>query len=59
MIEQFNTAFDEDILHHPEMEHLIEDGMVIEKERRLCLTQKGYRYCDAVVVRLMNVPEHV
>jgi len=58
VIDQFNSAFDEDIMLHPDMKHLIADGMIVEKDGRLCLTAKGYRYCDAVVVRLMNVLEH-
>ena len=58
VMDQFNTAFDEDIMLHSDMKHLIADGMIIEKDGRLCLSAKGYRYCDAVVVRLMNVLEH-
>lgn len=56
VIDRFNSAFNEDILHHPEIEHLIASGMLVHKDGRLSLTQKGYRYCDAVVVTLMNIP---
>jgi oxygen-independent coproporphyrinogen-3 oxidase len=59
VIDQFNSAFDEDILRHSEIVHLLQDEMLVEEDGRLCLTQRGYRYCDAVVVKLMNVSEHI
>jgi oxygen-independent coproporphyrinogen III oxidase len=53
-IPRFNAAFGEDISAHSEVAHLINDGMLVREGDVVRLTEKGYRYCDAVVVRLMN-----
>jgi oxygen-independent coproporphyrinogen-3 oxidase len=53
-IAQFNSVFSEDILQHPELSHLIKDGMLEHADNYLRLTKRGYRFCDAVVLRLMK-----
>lgn len=50
----FKKIFGEDLLAHPELPMLIEEGMVDHIEDYLRLTKKGYRFCDAVVLRLMR-----
>jgi len=56
---QFNEAFDEDIMSHPEMISLIDEGLVEVTDERISLTTKGYRYCDAIVVRLMESQKEI
>jgi oxygen-independent coproporphyrinogen-3 oxidase len=53
-VERFQREFNENILLHPETDHLLMEGMVTSDDRFLQLTEKGYRYCDAIVVRLMQ-----
>ena len=53
-IARFDQAFDEDLLAHPDIESLLEEEMVEVSDGKLRLTEKGYRYCDAIVVRLMQ-----
>ena len=50
----FKNTFDEDLLQHPELPMLIEEGMIEHARNYLRLTKKGYRFCDAVVLRLMK-----
>ncbi len=55
----FMEAFGEDLLLNPIVHDLVaEDMMMIEKDR-LSLTRKGYRFCDGIVMRLMEADEHV
>jgi oxygen-independent coproporphyrinogen-3 oxidase len=54
-LDQFNEAFDEDIINHPEMPSLIDEGLLQVTGKRISLTTKGYRYCDAIVIRLMEL----
>jgi oxygen-independent coproporphyrinogen-3 oxidase len=51
---RFEREFGEDLLFHSEIEHLRNEGMVDLRDSFLHLTEKGYRYCDAIVVRLMQ-----
>ncbi len=53
-IQKFNEAFNEDILSQKDIPSLKEEGMIELSDGKLRLTQKGYRYCDAIVVRLMR-----
>ena len=53
-LDTFKNIFNEDLLQHPELPMLIEEGMVEHVGDYLRLTKKGYRFCDAVVLRLMN-----
>jgi oxygen-independent coproporphyrinogen-3 oxidase len=53
-IHSFNPIFSEDILSHGELPMLIEEGMIEHSGNYLRLTKKGYRFCDAVVLRLMK-----
>ena len=50
----FNKIFGEDLLTHKELPMLLEEGMIEHSGNYLRLTKKGYRFCDAVVLRLMN-----
>ncbi len=50
----FKKVFGEDLLTHKELPMLIEEGMVEYAGNYLRLSKKGYRFCDAVVLRLMN-----
>jgi oxygen-independent coproporphyrinogen-3 oxidase len=51
---RFKEAFEEDLLLDPVVADLLAEGHVVVKDNMLQLTQKGYRYCDAIVVRLMK-----
>lgn len=56
-VAEFDSVFGEDLLLSPEVTYLIEDGMLRAENGLLCLTQKGYRFCDGIVTRLMSVWE--
>ncbi|HET9137157.1 MAG TPA: radical SAM family heme chaperone HemW [Candidatus Kapabacteria bacterium] len=53
-IKHFKASFNEDLIKHPEIESLLAEGLVTITTDRIALTTKGYRYCDAIVVRLME-----
>ncbi|MFI5264228.1 MAG: coproporphyrinogen III oxidase family protein, partial [Candidatus Kapaibacterium sp.] len=53
-LDAFTNIFSEDLLQHPELPMLLQEGMVEHLGNRLRLTKKGYRFCDAVVLRLMG-----
>jgi oxygen-independent coproporphyrinogen III oxidase len=55
---EFKEIFNEDLLLDPIVGDLLEEEVVRVANDMLSLTQKGYRYCDAIVVRLMrqNIP---
>jgi len=53
-LELFNNAFGEDLLRHPELRMLMDEGMIEHRENYLRLTKKGFRFCDAVILRLMK-----
>jgi oxygen-independent coproporphyrinogen-3 oxidase len=50
----FQKIFGEDILAHSEFPMLLEEGMVEHVGNYLRLTKKGYRFCDAIVLKLMG-----
>jgi oxygen-independent coproporphyrinogen-3 oxidase len=50
----FKEVFEEDLLSDPIVAELLDEKVVAVDNGKLCLTQKGYRYCDAIVVRLMK-----
>ena len=50
----FKNFFSEDILKHPDIPILISQGLIEQKGSILRLTTKGYRFCDAVVIKLMK-----
>ncbi len=52
-IAEFNSVFGEDLLLNPEVTFLIEDGMLRHENGLLRLTERGYRFCDGIVTRLM------
>lgn len=53
-LQQFEREFGEDLLANPVARELLDEGMAEISEKRLRLTSLGYRYCDAIVVRLMK-----
>jgi len=53
-IDSFDSFFGENILEHREIPMLVEGGMIEQKANLLYLTKKGYRFCDAIVVKLMK-----
>ena len=54
-IDEFNNFFGENLLSNPQISYLIEDGMIIIEDGMVRLTRKGYRFCDGIVNRLMNL----
>jgi oxygen-independent coproporphyrinogen-3 oxidase len=54
VVDVFNTTFGESLLEHPEIPMLFREGMIEQRDNYLRLTKKGYRFCDAVVLRLMK-----
>jgi oxygen-independent coproporphyrinogen-3 oxidase len=49
------SDFDEDLLANPEVQALIGDGFLeVVDDRLLALTQIGYRFCDGIVLRLLD-----
>ena len=48
-LREFEEAFGYDLLLNPEVEYLIEDGMIRIENGRMKLTQRGYRFCDGIV----------
>ncbi len=50
----FKKTFGEDLLQHAELPMLMEEGMIEHVGNYIQLTKKGYRFCDAVVLRLMG-----
>lgn len=53
-LERFEQIFGEDLLQDAVVAQLFEEEMLVLNNTLLQLTQKGYRYCDAIVVRLMR-----
>ncbi len=56
--EQFLKMFGEDLGLHSEIKPLITEGLLEVNTDLITLTHKGYRFCDAIVIRLMT-PELV
>lgn len=50
----FEEDFGTDLAMLPETQGLIQDGMLQAEEGWLRLTEKGYRFCDGIVHRLLN-----
>ena len=53
-LKNFQNTFGEDLLIHPELQMLKDEGMITQSKNHISLTTKGYRFCDAVVLRLMK-----
>jgi oxygen-independent coproporphyrinogen III oxidase len=53
-LQEFEEVFEEDLLLHPEVQYLIEDGMVSIGDGRMKLTEKGYRFCDGIVTSILK-----
>lgn len=51
---RFKSYFNEDLLANPEVTALIEDGMLNMSNGLLKLTRTGYRFCDGIVMRLLE-----
>jgi oxygen-independent coproporphyrinogen-3 oxidase len=54
-LNRFRTEFGEDLRDHPEFASLYDEQYVQLFEDMMYLTKKGYRFCDAIVLRLMTV----
>ena len=54
VLANFMEVFGEDLLLNPEVGYFIEDGILTNENGLLKLTQKGYRFCDGVVSKLMK-----
>ncbi len=54
---QFKNFFGEDLLLNPEVRALVGDGMLEIEIDTLKLTTQGYRFCDGVVMRLLERAE--
>ncbi|HYM19408.1 MAG TPA: radical SAM family heme chaperone HemW [Candidatus Kapabacteria bacterium] len=52
-LRKFSETFNENIVSHSAIAGLVSEGLIEFDHETLKLTLKGYRYCDAVVVRLM------
>src|SRR5688500_9408937 len=53
-IQRIKQAFDDYLFAHPDITSIHEQEIVEISNGRMRLTEKGYRYCDAIVVRLME-----
>jgi oxygen-independent coproporphyrinogen III oxidase len=51
---RFQQNFGEDLLADPEVTALIQDGMLRYRDGLLSLTRQGYRFCDGIVMRLLE-----
>lgn len=57
-LSKFMEVFGDDLLLNSDVQNFIEEGMIVSEEGILKLTQKGYRFCDAIVTRLMETAPH-
>ncbi len=57
-LKDFESDFSEDLLKNQDVQWFMEDGMLVSEEGLLKLTQKGYRFCDGIVTRLLREREH-
>ncbi len=54
-LERHAEEFSENLMENPEVQALVQDGFLkLVDERNLALTQLGYRFCDGIVVRLLD-----
>ncbi len=54
-LKRHKEEFDEELLMNPEVQALMRDGFLqLVEEHLLALTQLGYRFCDGIVVRLLD-----
>ncbi len=53
-ISEFLEAFGEDLMLNPNIHNFLAEGMMIKENDFLKLTAEGYRFCDAIVTRLMT-----
>jgi oxygen-independent coproporphyrinogen III oxidase len=58
-LSEFMEVFDEDLLLNSNIHDFIEEGMMNVENGDLKLTAKGYRFCDAIVTRLMDIQHQV
>ncbi|MFI5201715.1 MAG: radical SAM family heme chaperone HemW [Candidatus Kapaibacterium sp.] len=52
---EFMEVFGEDLLLNPDVHSFIEEGWMNMEKGILKLTAEGYRFCDAIVTRLMDI----
>ncbi len=53
-LSEFMEAFGEDLVLNSDVHAFIEEGWMIVNDGTLKLTAEGYRFCDAIVTRLME-----
>ena len=58
-LREFMEAFGEDLVLNKNVHTFIEEGWMTVNDGILKLTSDGYRFCDAIVTRLMDTPETV
>ena len=58
-LDQFLREFGVDLRTalQPDLGYWTDDGLVEEREGRLCLTQRGYQMCDPITVRVTELIE--
>jgi oxygen-independent coproporphyrinogen III oxidase len=57
-LREFMEAFGEDLVLNENVHAFIEEGWMIVNDGILKLTANGYRFCDAIVTRLMATNNH-
>ena len=51
---EFMQVFGEDLVLNQDVQYFIQDGLIEIEGGLLRLTQKGYRFCDGIVTKLLN-----
>ncbi len=59
MLREFMEAFGEDLVLNKNVHAFIEEGWMIVNDGILKLTANGYRFCDAIVTRLMGTNNRI
>ncbi|MDP4200830.1 MAG: radical SAM family heme chaperone HemW [Bacteroidota bacterium] len=54
---EFEEAFREALLLHPEVQYFLGDGLLRVDGDLLRLTPQGYRFCDGIVTKLVSHPQ--
>ena len=56
---EFMEAFGEDLVFNKDVHAFVEEGWMMVNDGILKLTADGYRFCDAIVTRLMDITDTV
>jgi oxygen-independent coproporphyrinogen-3 oxidase len=54
---EFMQIFGEDLVLNQDVKYFLQDGLMEIHDGLLRLTQKGYRFCDGIVTKLLNSTE--